>query len=78
MSQRKSEFADPPVAEGEEMIAEMRRGVVSALSDHREHGRSVVVWDRQSDQILEIPAHQILIPEGESTRAQTSPDDRLR
>jgi hypothetical protein len=62
----------PRSTEGPEMIALMRRGVVEALKEHKRNNRSVIAWDREIQQIVEIPPSEIVIPETE-TRATPSP-----
>ncbi len=41
------------------MLAAMTRGVARALRDHRDHGVSIITWDVNTQQIVEIPAEQI-------------------
>lgn len=48
-------------AEGPDMIAAMRQGVVEALREHKREGRSVIAWDRETQQIVEVPPEEILL-----------------
>jgi hypothetical protein len=63
MNRNKSKLREPSAAEGPEMIALMRRGVAEALREHKKKGRSVTAWDRESQQIIEIPPGEIVIPD---------------
>jgi hypothetical protein len=44
--------------------------VREALREHKLAGRSVVVWDRRNDRIVNLPADQIELPED-----RTAPKD---
>jgi hypothetical protein len=61
MGRNESDLREPRAAEGPEMIAAMRRGVIEALREHKREGRSIVAWDRESQQIVEIPPSEIVI-----------------
>jgi predicted ABC-type ATPase len=63
MYRNKAKLGEPSAAEGPEMIALMRRGVAEALREHKSEGRSVIAWDHESRQIVEIPPDEIVIPE---------------
>ncbi len=41
------------------MIELMRKGVVEALREHKREGRSVVTWNPETNQIVEVPASDI-------------------
>lgn len=57
-------LSDPAMAsEGPEMIASMRRGVVQSLREHKENGRSVIVWDAVAREIVEVPPDEIDLSE---------------
>lgn len=51
----------------DEEIAELLRlmglGVRNALRDHKRLGQSIVVWDRESQRVVEIPAEEIIVLE---------------
>lgn len=51
------------VPTGPSMLASMRLGVVEALREHRRQGRSVIAWDRETGQVVEVPPTEIVIPE---------------
>jgi hypothetical protein len=63
MGRNESELREPRAAEGPEMIAAMRRGVIEALREHKHEGRSVIAWDRKTQQIVEVPPGEIPIPD---------------
>jgi hypothetical protein len=63
MNRNEAELREPRAPEGPEMIASMRQGVIEALREHRREGRSVIAWDRESRQVVEIPPSEIVIPE---------------
>jgi hypothetical protein len=63
MSRNESDLREPRAPEGPEMIASMRQGVIEALREHKSEGRSVIAWDRESRQIVELPPSEIVIPE---------------
>jgi hypothetical protein len=63
MSRNESDVRESRAAEGQEMVALMRRGVVEALREHKSLGRSVIVWDPETRKVVEIPAVEIVIPE---------------
>ena len=63
MSRNESDVGELRAADGPEMIAAMRLGVIEALRDHKLQGRSVITWDRDSQQIVEIPPDQLVIPD---------------
>lgn len=63
MSRNESDLREPRAPEGPEMIASMRQGVIEALREHKSEGRSIIAWDRESRQIVEIPSSEIVIPE---------------
>jgi hypothetical protein len=63
MKRSESELREPRAPEGPEMITLMRRGVTEALREHKNEGRSIIAWDRGSQQIIEIPASEIVIPD---------------
>ncbi len=51
------------VPTGPSMLVSMRSGVVKALREHRLQGRSVIAWDRETGQVVEVPSTEIVIPE---------------
>jgi hypothetical protein len=63
MSRNESELREPRAPEGPEMVASMRQGVIEALREHKTEGRSVIAWDRESRQVVEIPPDEIVIPD---------------
>jgi hypothetical protein len=59
MSRNETDLREPRAAEGPEMIAAMRQGVVEALVEHKNSDRSVIVWDRDTRQIVVVPPEEI-------------------
>lgn len=59
MQADESTIPDVPTRDKAAMLAAMKLGVAEALRKHREQGVPIVTWDRQSQQIVEIPADQI-------------------
>ncbi|WP_435021016.1 hypothetical protein TA3x_002141 [Tundrisphaera sp. TA3] len=45
------------------MLRLMGLGVRDALREHKRLGQSIVVWDRENQKIVEIPAEEIVVPE---------------
>jgi hypothetical protein len=62
MSRSELDLREPRAAEGPEMLALMQQGVIEALREHKSEGRSVIAWDRETGQVVEIPAAEIVIP----------------
>lgn len=62
MLEEKSPEIDLRTATGEEMRRRMNLGVADALLAHKDAGNSVVVWDRENDRVVLVPAEEIEIP----------------
>jgi hypothetical protein len=56
-------------ATGREIRNAMEVAVRKALLEHKKSGRSVVVWDRENDRIVELEPEQLDISEGPSEPA---------
>jgi hypothetical protein len=54
---------DLRTATGEEITKVFARGVRAALREHKQAGRSVVIWDREKDRIVILRADQINVPD---------------
>ena len=63
MGRHESDVREPRAPEGAEMVVSMRQGVVEALCQHKVEGRSVIAWDSENGQVVEIPPNEIVIPE---------------
>ena len=48
---------------GPALLASLRLGVVEAFREHRRQGRSVIAWDRETGQVVEVPPTEIVLPE---------------
>jgi len=63
MIRHDSDVREPRAAEGEEMVSLMRLGVLDALRKHKVEGRSVVVWDQEAGQVVQLRPEVIVIPD---------------
>ena len=72
MDLKDSDLREHRAPEGPEMISAMRRGVVEALREHKHEGRSVVTWDRENQQIVEVLPDEIVIPDDREIVDQSS------
>jgi hypothetical protein len=63
MGPNETGLSEPRAESGPALVASMRQGVLDALRDHKQAGRSIVTWDRESNLAVEIPAGEIVIPE---------------
>jgi hypothetical protein len=72
MGRNDSDVRERRAAEGPEMLAAMRRGVTEALREHKRRGHSIIVWDRETKQIVEVPAGEIRVPD-EAIEDETGP-----
>jgi hypothetical protein len=52
-----------PQVDGAEIVRAMKSGVRDALREHKRLGQSIVVWDRENQKIVEIPAEEIVVPD---------------
>lgn len=50
-------------ATSEDVRRALTHAIADALRAHKLAGNSVVVWDRENDRIVEIPAEEIVVPE---------------
>lgn len=50
-------------ATGEQIRRAMGHAIAKTLSEHKEAGRSVVMWDREHDRIVIVPPDEINVPE---------------
>jgi len=57
------ENLDLRTASGEEVARAMTKGVIDALRAHKLAGNPVVVWDRGRDEIVIVPADEIVVPD---------------
>ena len=62
-----------PLAEIVEMLRLMGLGVRNALREHKRLGQSIVVWDRENQKIVEIPAEEIVVPDVDDAPKQQEP-----
>ena len=73
MSRNETKSPEPRTAEGPEMIQLMRQGVVEALLEHNRRGQSVIVWDRESNQVVHVKPEDIVVPEIEPSGIESAP-----
>ncbi len=63
MSRNGKNELDLRTASAQEVADVMNRGVIDALREHKRAGNSIVVWDRELDQVLTLRPDQIVVPD---------------